>query len=132
MKRLIDLGILIQEAAGPVSTVRGLDALRPGEVHELRCLNLTLMSQIIFPEALTRSPAPAYVDRRLTTPKPWRDVYRYDDKGALMGWIRYFKSRTTIFNADGAILPDGFTPGGKALEAVYEQDDKGNLTFRPK
>lgn len=132
VKRLIDLGIMIQEASGPVSTVRGLDALRSGEVHQLRCLNLTLMSQILFPEALARSTAPAYVDRRLTTPKPWRDVYRYDDKGALMGWIRYFQGRTTIFNADGEILPEGFSPSAKSAEAVYEQDDKGNLTFRAK
>jgi hypothetical protein len=90
------------------------------------------MSQILFPGALARSTAPAFVDRRLTTPKPWRDVYRYDDKGSLMGWIRYFQGRTTIFNANGDILPDGFTPGGKAVEAVYEQEEKGSLRFRRK
>jgi hypothetical protein len=130
VKRLIDLGIMIQEASGLVSTVRPVDALRPGEREQLRGLNLTLMSQCIFPQALLRSPAPAFTDRRLTVPKSWRDVYRYDDAGHLMGWIRYHEGRTTIFSADGGRLPDGFGKKQPAQAVTYADDGKGGLAFK--
>jgi hypothetical protein len=130
VKRLIDLGIMIQEANGLVSTVRSVEALREGEREQLRGLNLTVMSQCIYPQALLRSPAPAFSDKRLTASKPWRDVYRYDDAGALMGWIRYHEGRTTIFSADGARLPEGFGKKQAAQNVTYADDGKGGLTFK--
>ena len=95
----------------------------------LRGLNLTLLSQVLFPDALERSTAPAYVSPRLTTPKQWRDVYRYDpDSGELAGWIRYAKARIANFDAAGRYQPDG--PGGKSVPVIYLKDDNGTLTWQ--
>src|SRR5262249_15461096 len=52
-----------------------------------------------------------FVDRRLTAPKDWRDVYTYDAKGKLLGWTRY-----------GGAKPQEFTPEGLL---VLEKDAKG-------
>ena len=96
----------------------------------LRGLNLTLLSQVLFADVLERSTAPAYVSPRLTTPKQWRDVYRYDsDSGALQGWIRYTGARIANFDAEGRLLPEG--PKGKAVQVIYTKDENGSLTWQP-
>ncbi|MCB1275980.1 hypothetical protein [Prosthecobacter sp.] len=128
--RLTMQGVLIETASGQVDTMSPPDKLSLGERYMLRGLNLTLLSQVLFPEVLDRSTAPAYVSPRLTTPKQWRDVYRYDpDSGKLLGWIRYTKARLFNFDAEGRFLPDG--PGGKAVPVVYLMDDNGTLTWQP-
>ena len=129
VKRLIDLGVLIQDASGAILTVHSLEQLSSGERHLLRCLNLLVMSQVLFPKALERSTAPAYVDPRLSLPKPWRDVFRYDAKGNAAGWVRYFEGRTYVFDSDGRLLPDGTVAPDKAVAVTYVDDGKGRLTF---
>jgi hypothetical protein len=85
---------------------------------------------VLFPDVLERSTDPAYVSPRLTTPKQWRDVYRYDtDSGALQGWIRYADARIANFDAEGRLLPDG--PKGRAVPVIYTLNDKALLTWRP-
>lgn len=129
VKRIMDLGIVIQDAKGEVVTVHSTDQLTNGERYQLRALNLLVMSQILFPKALERSLAPAYVDPRLTTPKPWRDVLRYDAKGSLAGWIRYYEGRTYRFDSDGKLLPDGALKPDNSLPVTYTDDGKGHLKF---
>ena len=131
VKRLLDLGVLIQEAKGKILTVHPQDQLTSGERYQLRALNLTIMSQILYPKALDRSLAPAYVDPRFTTVKPWRDWLRYDAKGDLAGWVRYLGGRTYRFDADGRLLPEGSVKPEKALPVTYRDDGKGGLTFLP-
>jgi hypothetical protein len=131
--RLIDLGVLIEEASGAVQTVSPPDRLSEAERFYLRGLNLTLLSEVLFPEALERSTAPAWVDPRLTTPKPWRDIFRYDEKtGALVGWTRHGGGRAAAFDAEGRFLPDGFKHPGVAQPVVYEKGPGGVLTWRVK
>ena len=128
--RLIMQGVLIEHASGQIDTMAAPDKLSLGERHMLRGLNLTLLSQVLFPDILERSTAPAYVSPRLTTPKQWRDVYRYDpDSGKLLGWIRYEKGRIANFDAEGRFQPDG--PNGKSVPVIYLKDDNGTLAWQP-
>jgi hypothetical protein len=129
LHRLIMQGVLVEQASGHFDTVSPPDKLSLGERYMLRGLNITLLSQVLFPDVLERSTAPAYVSPRLTTPKQWRDVYRYDpDTGALQGLIRYADSRIANFDAEGRLLPDG--PKGKAVPVIYFKNDKDLLTWR--
>lgn len=130
LHRLIMQGVLVEQASGQIDTMSPPDKLSLGERYMLRGLNLTLLSQVLFPDLLERSTAPAYVSPRLTTPKPWRDVYRYDpESGALLGWIRYEKARIANFDAAGRYQPDG--PKGKSVPVIYLKDDNGTLTWQP-
>jgi hypothetical protein len=129
LHRLIMQGVLIETASGQVDTMSPPDRLSLGERYMLRGLNLTLLSQVLFPDVLDRSTAPAYVSPRLTTPKQWRDVYRYDpDSGALQGWIRYAGARVANFDAEGRLLPDG--PKGQAVPVVYVKNENDLLAWR--
>lgn len=131
VQRLIDLGVLIEQASGTLSTVSAPEKLTAADQHYLRSLNLTVMSQALFPEALERAVAPAWVDPRLTTPKPWRDVFRYDEtRGALLGWVRHQAGRTHFFDADGRLLPDGPKHPEKAVEVKYGSNAQGLLEWK--
>jgi uncharacterized membrane protein len=130
LHRLILQGVLVEQASGQIDTMSPPEKLSLGERYMIRGLNITLLSQVLFPDVLERSTAPAYVSSRLTTPKQWRDVYRYDPtSGALLGWIRYADSRIANFDAEGRLLPDG--PQGKAIPVIYLKNDKDLLTWRP-
>lgn len=129
LHRLIMQGVLLESASGQIDTMSPADRLSLGERHMLRGLNLTLLSQVLFPEALERAPGPAYVSPRLTTPKQWRDVYRYDpDSGKLLGWIRYANARIANFDAEGRLLPDG--PQGAAVPVTYSMGDNSTLIWQ--
>lgn len=43
-----------------------------------------------------------YADPRLWPTRAWKDTYRYDAAGALLGWTRIRKSGQTDFRSDGA------------------------------
>jgi hypothetical protein len=129
--RLIDLGILIEQASGSVTTASAPDKLSTAERHYLRDLNLTVLSQALFPETLNRSIAPAWVDPRLTTPKPWRDVFRYDEAtGTRLGWIRHQAGQTHWFDAEGHLLPEGPKQPEKARPVTYQGNSRGLLEWR--
>jgi hypothetical protein len=128
---LIDLGILHAEDSGSVLTRSPPDRLSAGERHGLRGLNLTLLSHALFPEVLERSTDPAWVDPRLCTPKPWRDVHRYDGEGRHLGWVRHHKGRATWFDAAGRLLPGGAQQPDRAVPVVYEIAADGHLIWRP-
>lgn len=131
VNRLIELGILIEQADGIITTVTASDKLSPSERYHLHELNLTVLSQVIFPDSLDRSTAPAWVDPRLTTPKPWRDIFRHDEAtGRRLGWIRHQGGRTHWFDAEGRLLPDGPKHPEKAVPVTYQINDKGLLEWR--
>lgn len=129
--RLTALGVLYEEASGNVLTQTPLEKLSPAERHSLRGLNLTLLSHALFPEILERSPDPAWVDPRLSLPKPWRDTHRYDDEGRHLGWQRHHDGRSTWFAADGKLLPEGPRQPEKALPLTYQATPQGRLIWRP-
>ncbi len=128
VQRLVDLGILIEQAGGFVSTVTAPEKLSVAERYHLQGLHLTLLSQVLFPEALDRSTDPAWVDPRLTAIKPWRDVFRLDAAtGARLGWIRHQAGRTHYFNADGQLLPEA---PKKAHAVTYQTNAQGVLEWK--
>ena len=131
VSRLLALGLLRRTDSGAVLTVSPADRLTAGERHGLRGLNLTLLSQVLFPEVLERSPAPAWADVRLSRAKPWRDVHRYDAAGRHLGWLRHHDGRQTAFDAEGRLLPDGFQRPEKVLPVVYRLDAEGRMTWAP-
>jgi hypothetical protein len=124
------LGVLVETSQGPYArAVRG-ELLGPGGSYQFRQLHLTLLSELLLPEFLERSTAPAFVDRRLSIPKAWRDVYHYDSDGLALGWTRYANGRTYEFDLEGWLLPEG--RGGKSVAVKYVRDEKtGTLIFVP-
>lgn len=132
VQRLKQLNVLLEEAGGMVTTSAPPDRLTPADRYYLSGLNLTLLSQVLFPEVLERSTAPAWVDPRLSTPKAWRDVNRYVDDGRLIGWIRHQGGRTAWFDAEGRHLPEGPDQPALARPVIYEVKDKGVLDWRAK
>ncbi|MCX6858081.1 MAG: hypothetical protein NTV80_24625 [Verrucomicrobia bacterium] len=128
VKRLVDPGILIQQAGGFISTVSAPEKLTAAERYYLQGLHLTLLSQVIFPEALDRSPAPAWVDPRLTATKPWRDVFRLNPTtGQRLGWVRHLTGRTHLFNAEGLLVPEA---PKKARAVTYQVNAQGVLEWK--
>src|SRR5207249_2986740 len=61
-------------------------------------------SALLYPGCLSASVQVNFVDQRISTPKAWREVYRYDAKGNIVGWIRCDGSRTQEFNLDGHVI----------------------------
>lgn len=131
VRRLLDLGILIEQADGTLMTQSAPDRLTAADRHYLREMNLTVLSQALFPQALERAVAPAWVDLRLTTPKPWRDVMRYDRQtGQLLGWVRHQAGRTHYFDAEGRHLPEGPDHPEKAMPVSYDRNGQGVIEWR--
>lgn len=129
--RLKGLGVLIQTAENTIQIAKAPEMRTAADRYYLRGLNLTILSKILFPSALKRSEKPAFADPRLTTSKPWRDVFIYNkESGDRRGWLRYTNGRTAWFNNQGQLLPDG--PGGTAAPQTvrYEKASESGLTFR--
>jgi len=115
-----------------------LFALRPnpkdltaGERAQLHTLHLVVLATALLPDFLERSNNPAWVDRRLTFPKTWRDVYDYDKEGNILGWTRITNGREYEFDSIGRLLPEGRK--GKAVEVNYVRNSAGDhLVFAAK
>lgn len=132
IQRLVDLGVVIEEASGGVALANAPERVTEADRYYLSGLNLLLLSEVLFPDFLQRSLAPAWVDPRLTTPKPWRDVHRYDEEGKRLGWIRHQAGRTAWFDTQGRLLPEGPKQPEKAQSVVYEKNANGLLEWRTK
>lgn len=52
-----------------------------------------------------------YVDPAFDIPKSWRDDYRYDDAGKLLGWTRTRGEKTEDFTAEGKLVVTKDTDG---------------------
>jgi hypothetical protein len=126
LKRLVELNILIEQANGSFDTVRKPNALNATDQYCLKQLNLTLLSQVLFPTLLERSPKSLFVDPRIGVKRAWRDIMRYDDKGQRTGWIRYFQGRMFRFDDAGRLLDDKDQP----KEVAYRVLDE-HLIFDP-
>ena len=124
LKRLTSWGVLVEQENGAFATAHPPGVLTAADRYYLRQLHLTVLSQILLPGFLERSPAPLFVDPRLTTPKSWRDVYRYDEQGGLTGWTRHSEGRMQRFDVAGRLL-DG---RDKPLPVTY-REAAGHLIF---
>jgi hypothetical protein len=126
LKRLTDLGVLMEDAGARFRLASGRSVPAGADLYYLKQLHLTVLSQILLPGFLHRSPAPLYVDPRLGTVKAWRDIYRYDDAGKRSGWVRHFQGRLYRFDQDGRCLDAGDQP-----KPVAYRVESGHVVFDP-
>jgi hypothetical protein len=67
--------------------------------------HLSLLVDYAFRGAAQVTYQPNFVDQRLTVPKAWRDVYRYDTKDQCTGWTRHHPDRAAEeFNYEGLLV----------------------------
>jgi len=97
------------------------------ERNRLEWFNIGLLQGIIYPGLLNRSFQRNYVNPLLATPKSWRDVYRYDGQGRLIGWTRYEDKERKEFAADGALVlkKDALGRPIEARTVAYVVDAQG-------
>lgn len=124
LKRLTLLNVLVEQADGTFTLARRSPTLTDADRYYLRQLHLTIVSQVLLPGLLRRSPAPLYVDPRLSSIKPWRDVYRYTSKGEPDGWLRHVQGRVHRFDNQGRLIDDNDLP-----QSVRYFLKEGHLTF---
>jgi len=79
-------------------------ALTRFERFKLELFNLAILRNVLYLGAITRGHQRNFVGLPIATPKSWRDLYRYDDKGRLLGWTRYEGLEQKEFTADGALV----------------------------
>ena len=128
--RLTALKVLEEPERGRFSLRYSAEKMSQGERHLVQSFNLALLSEALLPDFLERRNETAFVDRRLTIPKPWRDVYRYNKKGECTGWTRIADGKEVEFDAEGKLLPQGRS--GAAVPVRYVRDPaSGALKFEP-
>ncbi len=124
LKRLTDLGVLVGVADGTVVSAHPREKLSACDRHCISQLNMIVLSHVLLPGVLERSPKPLFVDRRLGSRKTWRDVFHYDAKGERTGWTRHGDGHVHRFNAAGLLLDDK-----DHAQPVNYRLDGGRLVF---
>ena len=76
----------------------------PFERAQLEYLHTSLLAELAFPGMVQVSYQVNYVDHRLSAPREWRDVDRFDNKGQYIGWMRYSADGVQIFNHEGLLV----------------------------
>jgi hypothetical protein len=110
LKRLTAFGLLQKQGAQfKIHTLRESSAplaerFTRYEKNLLQRFHAEVLSALVYPSCLSEAFQVNFVDQRITTPKPWRDVYRYDTKGSLLGWTRCDGARTQEFTPDGLVI----------------------------
>jgi hypothetical protein len=79
------------------------EALTPYELCLIQQFNGQLLSTL-FKDQITSTFRVNFVDSTLSPPKPWRDVYHFDETGKPEGWTRYQEGKTTDFTPDGLAI----------------------------
>ncbi len=110
-KRLVGMGVA-KDGSDEALTLQPIrpgggtvaERLTPYEKAMLQRFHLEVLTRLVYPGLLAGSYRVNYVDPRLSAPKSWRDVYRYDGLGHPLGWTRYDGERATAFNPDGLIV----------------------------
>jgi hypothetical protein len=131
-KRFVGFG-LFKDAPGTdiaLETLRGGSAADPQKLTRfektlLEQFNGELLNRLLYPGVVNCSYARNFVDPRLASPKSWRDVYRYDPQGDLLGWARWDGERKAEFTPDGLQVLETDTRGRclKAAKVRYQQDN---------
>jgi hypothetical protein len=99
------------------------DRLTAYEKAMLEHFHAVVLAELVVPGGVAAVFHPNFVDRRLTAPKPWRDVYRHEG-GRLVGWTRYSGGKTFHFTADGLLVIGTDERGrpSRARTVIYAQD----------
>jgi hypothetical protein len=134
-RRLIGFGIA-KDQAGELT----LQPLRPTagwtayELCQLERYHAELLARLVLDGAVTASFQANFTDPRLTLPKSWRDVYRYDPQGRPLGWTRYDGAGPTDFSPDGLIALERDALGRcvKGRTVRYHQEPSKAGPFQPR
>ena len=114
-QRLIKLGILVDRGDGSFGLHSIVDGpstvesrLTKYERNQLEWFNITLMSQILYPQFMDKRFRVNSADVRLSTPKSWfRDTYDYNKNGELAGWTRYATDGISKYDHQGNLVDNG-------------------------
>ena len=105
------------------------------ERAQLEWLHASFLAELAFPGTIEVIWRGNYVDHRLSVPREWRDVYRYDGKGEFIGWMRYSADGVHFYNHEGLLIVEKDAKGRctKARIVRYVQDPaKGKgINFNP-
>ncbi len=127
-RRMATMGIARIEDERPVwtSVQGGIDKLTVYERNRIERYHLTAL-RALFPKVVGRTFRVNLVDNRLTLPKAWRDVYRYDAAGRLTGWDRHEGDEVKRFTADGRLVTEsdklGRPTATRAMIYLRQQSD---------
>ncbi|MFO0968043.1 MAG: hypothetical protein U0793_21010 [Gemmataceae bacterium] len=106
-QRLVAFGVARAEKDGIVVTPLRADKAGPNWTDYERSLlrhATGLFLDGIHADFLHGRAGVNFVDQRLSAPRSWRDIYRYDVKGAYLGWTRRDDSGVAEFNRDGHLI----------------------------
>lgn len=96
-----------------------------------------LLAGVLYPGIVTQTFQANVADPRLTQPKPWRDIYRHDATGQIIGWTRHQAGETKEYHFDGSIVLDKDDQGRPTrcrtvrYEAVDPKRGFFDLTIKP-
>ena len=76
----------------------------PFERAQLEHLHASLLAELAFSGMVQVLWQANYVDHRLSAPREWRDVDRFDSKGQYIGWYRYSAAGVQDFNYEGLLV----------------------------
>jgi hypothetical protein len=135
-KRLIGLGIAsrinewtpIRTGSAPLA-----DRLTRFERAEIKRFNDDLIADVFLHGVATAIWRENFVDSRLTAPKHWRDVYRYDATGQRTGWTRFTPGQPPQeFTTDGFLIIKTDAAGHPTdLQSVkYQREKTGDAPLR--
>jgi len=109
--RLVALDIITDDAAFAHALRPAVEGAAPAaqrltrlERSMLERLNRTVLANLLYPGMVKAAYRTNYVDWSLSAPKAWRDVYRHNARGEVIGWTRIDGGKRTAFNADGLIV----------------------------
>lgn len=103
-KRLSGLGLTSSDKKGFSFAPLRKGEMTPFEKSQMERYLGVLMGEVLFADFLQVRLHRHLVDPRLQLPREWRDVYRYDDKGNYLGWIRWAGGKRMEFNRDGHLV----------------------------
>ncbi|MBL9136807.1 MAG: hypothetical protein JNK85_13100 [Verrucomicrobiales bacterium] len=92
--------------------------------------NVTWFIQLLAVPGLELAYEARFMDSNLFAPKPWRDVYRYDESGTALGWRRYSGGASPAeFSADGLLVSSKDATGRplEAVDVVYQRAPQPGL-----
>ena len=94
------------------------------ERSQLEYLHASLLAELAFQGMISVTYNVNHVDHRLSAPREWRDVIRYDFKGQFNGWMRYSAAGVQMFNHEGLLMVDQDALGrcARARTVRYVQD----------
>jgi hypothetical protein len=127
LQRLIRFGISTPTETltpfAPGETLAGAKWLK-FELAQLETFHASLLAELAFPGSLQVEYRTNYVDHRLSVPREWRDLQRFDAKGEWIGWMRYSGEGVQLFNHEGLLVveKDERWRCVKGREVRYVQD----------